>query len=148
MGAIRRWILMLVLGFSGGVIFLLPFLREWLYKPLSEALALNNTEFGMLMSVFGFASMLAYVPGGWMADRFSPRKLITLALFSMGGLGLYFSTFPGYHASLLVHAGWGVAVTLMFWASMIRVRGWQSTTPGSWRPAMRPPLPEWRNTSR
>ena len=125
MGAIRRWILMLVLGFSGGVIFLLPFLREWLYKPLSDALQLNNTEFGMLMSVFGITSMLAYVPGGWVADRYSPRKLITLSLTIMGALGLYFSTFPGYRASLLIHAGWGVAITLMFWASMIRVtRGW------------------------
>lgn len=125
MGAIRRWLLMLVLGFSGGVIFLLPFLREFLYKPLSEALELNNTEFGMLMSVFGLASLLAYVPGGWLADRYSPRKLITSSLVIMGTLGLYFSTFPGYRASLLIHAGWGVAITLMFWASMIRVtRGW------------------------
>lgn len=129
MDAVRHWLVMLVLGFSGGIIFLLPFVREVLYKPLSEALALSNTEFGTLMSVFGITSMLSYLPGGWIADRLSPRKLITSALLLTGGLGLYFSTFPGYVTSLVIHGCWGITITLLFWSSMIRVtRAWAPPT--------------------
>ncbi len=125
MTALRRWLLMVVLGFSGGVIFLLPFLRESLYRPLSDALSLSNTEFGMLMSVFGATSMLFYLPGGWLADRYSPRKLITSAMLITGALGLYFATYPGFYASLAIHGAWGITITLLFWASMLRVaRGW------------------------
>lgn len=114
-----------VLSFSGGIIFMLPFLQEPFYKPLAQALALNNTEVGSLMSIFGVTSMISYFPGGWLADRVSPRKLITLSLLSTGIAGLYFSTFPSYQISLAIHAFWGVSVTFLFWGAMIRItRNW------------------------
>jgi nitrate/nitrite transporter NarK len=125
MSTVRRWVIMVVLGLSGGIIFLLPFLREVYYEPMMDAFGLNNTEAGFLMAVFGFFSMISYFPGGWLADRVSPRKLISLALFGTGVLGLYFSTFPGYMANLVIHACWGIAMSLLFWGAMIRVtRGW------------------------
>ncbi len=116
---------MAVLSVSGGIIFLLPFLQEVYYKPLSEALGLNNTEVGTLMSAFGVTSMIAYFPGGWIADRYSPRKLITASLLTTGALGLYFSTFPSYTISLIIHGVWGVTISLLFWGAMIRAtRNW------------------------
>ena len=68
----RRWLVMTVLSFSGGIIFLLPFLQEVYYLPLAQALSLNNTQVGSLMSVFGTTSLIVYFPGGWVADRVSP----------------------------------------------------------------------------
>jgi len=121
MSFFRRWLLITVLGFSGGIIFLLPFLFEVFYTPLGSALGLNHTELGGLVSVFGFFSMIFYFPGGWLADRVSPRKLITTSLIGTGLAGLYFSTFPSYHVSLAIHAFWGVCITLLFWGAMIRL---------------------------
>jgi MFS family permease len=118
---IRRWLLITVLGFSGGIIFLLPFLFEAFYTPLGSALGLNHTQLGSLVSTFGFFSMIFYFPGGWLADRVSPRKLITSSLIATGLLGLYFSTFPSYRVSLVIHAAWGVLICLLFWAAMIRL---------------------------
>ena len=116
---------MSVLGFSGGVIFLLPYLKEIYYRPLTEAMELSNTEFGLIVSAFGLTAWVCYFPGGWIADRFSARKLIALSLTSTGLLGFYFATFPGFVASVIIHAVWGVTITLLFWASMVRVtRGW------------------------
>ena len=116
---------MTVLSFSGGVIFLLPFLQEVYYIPLADALGLNNTEVGSLMSMFGTTALIVYFPGGWLADRVSPRKLITLSLLTTGAIGLYFATFPSYQVSLVIHAVWGVTVTFLFWGAMIRMtRNW------------------------
>jgi len=123
--SVRHWLIMAVLSLSGGVIFLLPFLQEVYYKPLAEALSLDNTEVGSLMSIFGVTAMLSYAPGGWLADRVSPRRLLTWSLLLTGGLGLYFATFPSYAISLAIHATWGVTITLLFWGAMIRVtRNW------------------------
>ena len=125
MSSLRRWLIMTVLSISGGVIFLLPFLQEVYYRPIAQALNLNNTQVGSLMSVFGVTAVLSYFPGGWLADRVSPRKLITLSLLSTGLTGLYFATWPGYKVSLVLHAFWGVSVTFLFWGAMIRVtRNW------------------------
>jgi len=116
---------MLVLGFSGGVIFLLPYLKEVYYRPLADALDLSNTQVGLMMSAFGVTALISYFPGGWLADRFSARALISLSLLSTGLLGMYFATFPGFVEGVIIHAVWGVTITLLFWASMIRVtRGW------------------------
>lgn len=126
--ALQRWLVMAVLSASGGIIFLLPFLQEVYYKPLMDALDIDNTQVGSLMSVFGLTSMLSYFPGGWLADRVSPRKLLTLSLLITGGLGLYFATFPPFIVSLAIHTVWGVSITLLFWGAMIRVtRGWGSS---------------------
>ena len=121
----RRWLIMTVLSFSGGIIFLLPFLQEVYYIPLAQALSLNNTQVGSLMSVFGTTSLIVYFPGGWLADRVSPRKLITISLLTTGALGWYFATFPSYAISLVIHAVWGVTITFLFWGAMIRMtRNW------------------------
>jgi hypothetical protein len=37
MEALRRWLVMAILCFSGGIIFMLPFLREVYYIPVMEA---------------------------------------------------------------------------------------------------------------
>ena len=125
MTKVRHWVIMIVLSLSGGIIFGLPFLFEVYYKPLAQALSLNNTEVGSLMSVFGVTSLISYFPGGWLADRVSPRKLITISLVLTGFSGLYFSTFPSYTISLALHAFWGVAISFLFWGAMIRVtRNW------------------------
>lgn len=116
---------MTVLSVSGGIIFLLPFLQEVYYKPLAEALALDNTQVGSLLSVFGVTAMLSYAPGGWLADRISPRILLTSSLLLTGAAGLYFATFPSYSISLVIHAIWGITITFLFWGAMIRVtRSW------------------------
>ena len=125
MGVVRRWLIMSVLGFSGGVIFLLPYLKEIYNRPLTDAMQLSNTEFGLIVSAFGLTAWFCYFPGGWVADRVSARKLISSSLVSTGLLGFYFATFPGFLVSVIIHALWGVTITLLFWASMVRVtRGW------------------------
>ncbi|MFP4081916.1 MAG: MFS transporter [Candidatus Aminicenantes bacterium] len=125
MSSFRRWLVMACLCMSGGIIYLLPFLREVYYIPLQKALHLNHTQLGVLMSVFGTISMLVYFPGGWLADRVSPRKLLTISLISTGIAGLYFATFPSYEMSIAVHAFWGVSITFVFWAALIKAtRSW------------------------
>ena len=125
MSSLRRWLIMACLCLSGGLIYLLPFLREVYYIPLQEALDLTNTELGVLMSAFGASAMISYFPGGWLADRFSPRKLITISMLATGVSGLYFASFPSYYLSIAVHIFWGISCTLTFWAAMIKAtRNW------------------------
>jgi len=125
MTSIQRWMVMAVLCFSGGIIFMLPFLREVYYVPMQEAFGYSNTQMGVLISVFGAVSLLTYFPGGWLADQFSPRKLMSSGLLATGLAGLYFGTFPSYAMSIAIHAFWGACVSLVFWGAMIKAtRNW------------------------
>ena len=125
MTRLRRWLVMACLCLSGGFIYLIPFLREVYYIPLQEALDITNTQLGVLMSVFGATALLTYFPGGWLADRFSAKKLITLSMVATGVTGLYFATFPSFPISTALHAFWGVTCSLTFWSAMIKAtRNW------------------------
>jgi sugar phosphate permease len=118
---------MFLLCTSGSIIYWLPFLQEVYYVPMQEAFGFSKTQMGILLSVFGFVSMLSYFPGGWLADRFAPRKLITIALLITGLGGFVFATFPSFGISVLLHALWGLASGCIFWAAMIKAtRKWAS----------------------
>jgi len=124
---VRKWLVMAILSVSASSIYLLPFLQEVYYKPLAEALNLNNTDVGSLMSIYGTFAMISYFPGGWIADKIKPRILITLSLLLTGLLGLFFATLPSYKISLIIHAFWGITTTLLFWSAIVRVtRNWAS----------------------
>ena len=125
--SIRRWLIMMVLSISGGTIYFLPILQEVYYQPLATALNLDNTQVGSLVSIFGVFAMLSYLPGGWVADKVSPRILLSSSLLLTGFLGLYFATLPRYPMSLLIHAIWGITTSLLFWGAVVRVtRNWAS----------------------
>ena len=109
-----------VLALAGASVYLLPYLKWTYYDALLQAFNLDNTQLGVLMGIFGALSMIFYAPGGWMADRFSARKLLTISLAGTGVLGAWFATFPGFGAQVVIYAGWGVLTTLTFWASMVK----------------------------
>jgi len=116
---------MVVLCVSGGTIYNVVYVFEVYYIPTQQALDLTKSQMGMLMGVFGAASLACYGPGGWLADRFSSRKLITLAMLVTGGTGFYYATFPSYPLALALHAFWGVTIALVFWNALIRAtRNW------------------------
>ncbi len=109
-----------ILAWGGAFVYRVPYMRYLMYDPLQQALAVNHTEFGNMMSVYGLTAMVSYWPGGWLADRVRPRYLLCFSYLVTGVLGIYFATFPSYGMCVAIHAAWGVSTTLTFWAAMLR----------------------------
>ena len=117
---------MLALIVAGEAVFFLPFVLPRIFRPtLLEVFDLTNTQLGIAFSVYGVVAMLAYFPGGPIADRFSARKLMSFALVatSIGGVAL--ATIPSLSALKVLYGFWGVTTILLFWAPLIRAtRAW------------------------
>ena len=111
---------------AGEAVYALPFHVARFFRPtVLETFGLTNTELGIAQAVYGIVAMLAYFPGGPLADRFSARSLITLSLLSTAAGGLYMATMPGFAGSVLVWGFFGVTTILLFWAALIRAtRDW------------------------
>lgn len=110
---------------AGESIYMLPYLRKSFQTSMEATFGLSSLEVGMLNALFGILALVCYLPGGWLADRFSARRLLTLSLVGTGAGGLYMGTVPGYAGLLAVHAFWGVFSILTFWAALIKaVRLW------------------------
>jgi nitrate/nitrite transporter NarK len=122
----RRILNMLLLILAGEMIFSLPFHTARFFRPtLLEAFGFSNTELGDAFAVYGIAAMLAYFPGGALADRYPARKLISASLLATAAGGLYMATFPGVLQMALLYGYWGFTTILLFWGALIRAtRDW------------------------
>lgn len=117
---------MLALVIAGEIIFGLPFHTARYFRPtMLEVFDISNTELGDLFAAYGVAAMIAYFPGGALADRYSARFLLTISLFATAAGGLYMATFPPARYMAVVYAYWGVTTILLFWGALIKAtRDW------------------------
>lgn len=117
---------MLALIVAGEAIFGLPFhVARFFRKTVLDVFGLTNTELGAAQAVYGVTAMLAYFPGGPLADRFSARKLLCVSLLLTTAGGLYMTSFPGLRGSMFIWGFFGFSTILFFWAAMIRAtREW------------------------
>lgn len=116
----NKWFTFIIICMTCGIITELPYLRWALYEPFREGLGQTNTEFGVSMSVFGILSALLYIPGGWLADHISHKKLFATSSIGCGILGLWLSTMPSYAETIIIHALWAVTNIGMFWPTMTK----------------------------
>lgn len=116
----NKWITFMVICMTCGIITELPYLRWALYEPLREGLGQTNTQFGMSMSLFGILATILYIPGGWLADRVSHRKLFAASAIGCGILGIWLSTMPSFSSTMIIHGLWAITNIGMFWPAMTK----------------------------
>ena len=120
-GRSSGWQVILILVFAGEMIFSLPFHVARYFRPvLLDVLDLTQTQLGDIQATYGIMAMIAYFPGGLLADRFSTRKLMALSLFATALGGVFFAGLPGRAGLFFVFGWWGVTTVLLFWAALIK----------------------------
>lgn len=125
---------MFALVSAGEVIFFLPFVLARVFRPtLLDVFGLTNFELGMAFAVYGVVAMLAYFPGGPLADRFPARKMMFVALVATSLGGGVMASIPAIGVLKGLYGYWGVTTILLFWAPLIRAtRRWgNGQSPGS-----------------
>lgn len=115
-----KWLRFLVLVLGGGTIYKLASLKDAFYVPMQENMGLTHTEIGTLLSVNSIVATALFVAGGFLADRYEPRRLIPLGLIGAGVLGLYLATFPGFGQLLIVFALLAVCADCFFFPSLLK----------------------------
>jgi len=117
----RRALTLFILIIAGETIFFLPFVLARIFRPtLLELFEISNTELGIWFSVYGVVALGAYLAGGILADRFSARKLMSLALWLTSMGGILMASVPSNRTMIGLYAFWGFTTICLFWAAMIR----------------------------
>lgn len=116
----NRYIILVVLCVCESM-YLLPYLRWTFYDTMIEGFGFTNTELATLGSVFGLMSLIGYLVGGPICDRFSPRKILIAAFLLTGIGGFWFAMYPPFWACVIIHIIWGIATAVLLWDCMIRL---------------------------
>ncbi|MGB5248052.1 MAG: MFS transporter [Gammaproteobacteria bacterium] len=129
MGYSSRNLTLLTLIVAGESAFLLPFVLPRIFRPaILDVFGLTNLDLGIAFSVYGIVAMAAYFLGGPLADRFSPRKMLAMALMATAACGLVLLADPAFELMVALYAAWGVTTIALFWAPLIKAtRDWGGT---------------------
>ncbi|MDA9983465.1 MFS transporter [Porticoccaceae bacterium] len=119
--ALRSYSQLVLIIVAAGAIYPLLYLRQNFELSILEAFNISQTQLRYCSSILGVIFMITYVPSGWLADRFSSRKLLAYSLLATGLLGLWFSTMPSYGSLLIIYGAWGLATGLTFWSAHIKL---------------------------
>ena len=121
-----RILLMFALIMTGELVFGVVFNIPRFFRPtMLQVFDITNTELGDMFMFYGIAAMLAYFPGGVLADRFSARALIAASLLATAAGGAYMATIPGVIEMKMLYVFWGLTTIFLFWGALIRAtRNW------------------------
>ncbi|MFR9059045.1 MFS transporter [Eubacterium callanderi] len=116
----KRFLILFTLILAGSTMYELPYLSYSYYDVIIRALDITNTQLGTLMSIFGLVAMFGYFPGGWVADRFKSKYLLTFSLISITICGVILSTFPPFPVLAVIYAWYGFSTSVIFWSAMLK----------------------------
>jgi len=112
---------LIVLILAAESIYILPYVLARVFRPtFLDVFDLTNLELGTLFSTYGVVAFFSYLYGGILADRFSPRKLLSISLILTSLGGFIMMTYPSYIVMQFLFAYWGFTTVFLFWAPMIK----------------------------
>jgi MFS transporter, ACS family, glucarate transporter len=79
-------------------------------KSIQEEFHLSSQAMGWIFGAFAFGYALFQVPSGWAADRFGPRKTLTLAILWWATLTLAMNLVPYFALRLSLNLAWTFGV--------------------------------------
>ena len=101
--------------------YLLPYIKNIFYDAVVAATGFTHTQIGLCLSVYIIASNLFLIVGGWLADRYEPKKIMLIscvfnALFSFGVL-IFIRNF---YLTIALYFGLGVTNACGFWSPVFK----------------------------
>ncbi len=100
----------------GGIALFLPLIREDLHMSFAQA--------GMLSAAATFTYALGQIPGGYLADRFGPKRIFFIGILGSTLLSLNFGMIQSYPAALANQIVSGVFRALIFAPGLTLVASW------------------------
>lgn len=117
---------MFALIIAGEAIFLLPFILMRVFKPvIREAFLISDAQIGEAQALYGITAVISYFFGGFIADKWEARKLLSISLILTAIGGFWMTMIPSIFTLKILYAFWGVSTIFLFWASLIKAtRQW------------------------
>ncbi|MYL55895.1 MFS transporter [Virgibacillus halodenitrificans] len=118
---LKRYFQFSLIVLAGGAIFPLIYLRTNYQETILEVYGLSLSDLNLILSALGIAYVIGYFPSGWMADRFSAKKLLSISLLAVGLAGIWFAQVPSYPFIIVIFIIWGIFSVLTFWSAHLKL---------------------------
>ncbi|MGI5905710.1 MAG: MFS transporter [Candidatus Pararuminococcus gallinarum] len=118
---VKRILALLAVGFGHGIIYLLPYMKTVFYDQMIAATGFTNAQLGQMMGIYGLVCTISYIPGGWVADRIKPKKLITWCCLLNGLLCFAFLfVYQNFALSMIIWLLCALTGGFAFWPAVMK----------------------------
>jgi len=117
---LRKYLTIAALGLAGGTIYFLPYIKYVFYDAQIAAMDINNTQSGMLLTMYTIGNVILYIPGGLLADKIAPKKAISISLFATAVLCFTYAFTFSYGVALVIWVGLSFSTAFVFWSSLMK----------------------------
>jgi len=118
---LKRYFQFFLIVLAAGSIYPLIYLRGAYQETILEVFGITLTQLNGIYSALGIAFVVGYFPSGWVADKFSAKKLIFISLLACGLAGLWFAQIPNYSMVIAIFIIWGIFAVFTFWSSHMKI---------------------------
>lgn len=130
---IKKWVLLILVSFGAGTFYLTPFLMNQYINQIQAITNISLVDLQLLLTIYGVISLVLYIPGGWVADRVSPKLLFSSSMFSAALLSVWYSLigFQGvmtFSQLIIIYILYAIINSLIFWSAFIKVVGLMDET--------------------
>lgn len=119
--SLHKWALVILISMGSSIIYAPMYLKNVFYDPLMQALGCTNADLGMMVSAYGLAAMICYLPSGIIADKFRMRTLATAGFLATAVLVFIYATLPSVGVCLALFVAMGVTSILVWWGTRFKV---------------------------
>lgn len=122
----RTILIITILALSDLFVFSGVLYLRYIIPHFNQYINLSQDEFDFIVAIYGFVSLFSRIPGGWLADRFSAKKMLTLALIITGLCGLWWTLTiqidMDKHVRMIqlyfIYIIWGISIAGLFWSPL------------------------------
>ena len=117
----RRFLAIFAVGMAYGSVYNPVYIRYLFYDAMLAALECSNTELAFLNSFGAIVGVFLGLPGGWLADKFSAKKIVFWSVFANLPLCILSVMFAKvYTVQLIVWFGFCFTGGFAFWPAALK----------------------------
>ncbi|MDJ1648234.1 MFS transporter [Mycoplasma phocimorsus] len=136
---IRQIIALIILAAADVFVIAAPYYIKNIIPNLHLYLNITEDQVATLTSIIGYITLITQLPGGFLANKFSSRRLLWSAIFTTGLLTIWFGIIilESHNPKLtqqalfvqyaIIWSLWGISTTLVFWTPLWKLVSQQTT---------------------
>lgn len=99
---LRILLIVVGMGLCWADVYALAFIQFILYIPFQESIGISNTQMGFLLTLYGLGNIFGAPIGGWVSDRFNPKRIYIASLVLTGVFSIAYAMHMTYSTAIVV----------------------------------------------
>lgn len=116
----RKYLTIIALGLAGGSIYFIPYVKYVFYDAQIAAMGINNTQSGLLLTMYTIGNMVLYIPGGYLADKVSTKKALIISLVATSVLTWVYAFSLNFVVYMIIWLGLSFSTAFVFWSALMK----------------------------